>query len=216
MTIGLTGGIASGKTVVSENFRELGAYVIDADTLVHDGMRAGGELAHAVTVRFGDGLLRPDGSVDRDRLAEIVFADEEARHALEAMVHPWVRDEAHRRFEFEGKDASIAMFDAALLVEAGDWKDFDRLLVVHCNSETQLRRLMARDGSSREAAKARIDAQLPTRRKLDLADYILYTEGTLEDTRMRTQALWQEMLEDAAALEKKRDPHRVIPRKRED
>jgi len=213
LTIGLTGGIASGKTVVSNMLREFGAYVIDADELVHYGMRPKGELSHAVAHRFGEELLRDDGSVDRERLAEIVFADEPARHDLEAMVHPWVRTQAHHRFEFEEKGATVGILDAALLVEAGDWEDFDRLLVVYCDADTQLKRLMARDGVDRQAAQARIDAQFPTRRKLDLADHILYTEGTLKDTRARTESLWRLLLVEAEKLYKKRDPHGFKPRR---
>jgi dephospho-CoA kinase len=209
LTIGLTGGIASGKSVVSNILRELGAYVIDADTLVHEGMSARGDLPHAVSERFGKEILNPDGSVNRDRLAKIVFSDADARHDLEAIVHPWVRRTAHARFEHDAGGAPVGILDAALLVEAGDWEDFDRLLVVYCDDKTQLQRLMDRDHLGREASRARIAAQLPTRRKLDLADHIVNTEGTLEDTRKRTEHLWQTLVEEAKKLYKKRDPHRI-------
>ncbi len=209
LTIGLTGGIASGKSVVSNIFRELGAYVIDADTLVHEGMSSHGDLPHSVAERFGQEMLKADGSVDRDRLAKIIFSDEDARHDLEAIVHPWVRRTAHARFEHDAGGAPIGILDAALLVEAGDWEDFDRLLVVYCDDKTQLQRLMERDQLGREASRARIKAQLPTRRKLDLADHIVNTDGSLDDTRKRTEALWHKLVDEAEKLYKKRDPHRI-------
>lgn len=187
---------------MSRILAEFGASVVDADLLAHELIDPGGAAHDAVVERFGSGILHPDGRIDRAALGRIVFADAEARAALNALVHPGVRAEAARRFEAAAVErrSPVAVFDAALLVESGTWREFDRLVVVSCRRETQIRRLAARDGLDRAQAEARIDAQAPLEHKLALAHHVIDTEGPLEATRRQTAALWDELLEDARAL----------------
>ena len=183
LTVGLTGGIASGKSTVSHRLRERGAFVVDMDVVAHEALAPEGIAFGAVVERFGDRILDEAGQIDRGKLGPIVFADAEARADLERIVHPAVQAESRRRVAtaFAG-DAPppFAVVDAALLVETGRWKEFDALIVVACRRETQRERLMARDGLSAEEANRRIAAQSSTFRKLALADYVIDSERPLE------------------------------------
>lgn len=178
----LTGGIATGKSHVLEVFRKSGIPCLDADTLAHGVMAAGTEASQAIGARFGD-VLTPDGAVDRRRLGAIVFADAEARKALEAIVHPAVYrviEAGLRAFELTGS-ARLAVVDVPLLYETGRSGDFDRVIATVCAPDTQRERLRARGLTDAEIDQ-RLAAQLSAAEKAARADIVISTDGTFEET----------------------------------
>jgi len=179
----LTGGIATGKSYVLDAFRRRGIPCLDADILAHGVMAAGTEATTAIATRFGSDVLNPDGSVDRRKLAPIVFADSVARHDLEAIVHPAVRRAIAAGLRaFELVDAApLAIVDIPLLFEANRAKDFDRVIATVCSPATQHQRLLGR-GLSAADADARLAAQLPAADKAARADVVITTDGTYEET----------------------------------
>ena len=201
LKVGLTGGIASGKTFVVGLLRDFGCHVLDADATAHQVMEPG-QPAHAeIVAHFGAEILDPAGRIDRPRLGAIVFADAAERAALNAIVHPRVY-EAQARWLAEvaaGDPGGIAVIDAALLIETGSWRRFDRLVVVHCQPEIQLARLMERNGLTREAAGARIAAQLPVAEKLRYANFTIDTSAGFDDTRRQVELLYRQLRELAAS-----------------
>lgn len=201
LKVGLTGGIASGKTFVVGLLRDFGCHVLDADATAHQVMEPG-QPAHAeIVAHFGAEILDPAGRIDRPRLGAIVFADAAERAALNAIVHPRVY-EAQARWLAEvaaGDPGGIAVIDAALMIETGSWRRFDRLVVVHCQPEIQLARLMERNGLTREAAGARIAAQLPVAEKLRYANFTIDTSAGFDDTRRQVELLYRQLRELAAS-----------------
>ena len=190
--IGLTGNIACGKSTVARILAELGADVIDADRLVHLLMEPGGDCWRAIVARFGQGILRPDGTIDRARLGEIVFRDPAALAELESMLHPAARKLAERRIAASRKP--VVVLEAVKLVEAG-WRPLvDSLWVVICRREQQIERLMRERGLSRAEAKLRVDAQPPADEKLKQADVVIDNSGPLEETRRQVQEAWARIL----------------------
>lgn len=193
LRVGLTGGIACGKSRVLRRLESLGCRTLDLDHVAHELMSPG-QPAHAdVVAAFGPGVLGPGGAIDRKALAALVFQDKAARERLNAIVHPRVRREERERMAALGREAEIVVSDAALLVEAGLHLRFDRLVVVHCSPAEQLRRLMARDALSRETALARIRAQMPIREKRRFAHLEVDTSGRPEDTDAAAEALLEEL-----------------------
>jgi dephospho-CoA kinase len=183
LKVGLTGGIACGKTVVRRRLEERGIPTLDADAVVHRLLQAGTDVTLRIAERFGDAVIAPDGSVDRKVLGAIVFRDEEARKKLNAIVHPGVWREIERFFgEREKASDPVAVVDAALMIETGSYRRYDRVVVVHCRPDLQLERLMARDGLSREDALRRMSAQMPIEEKLPFADFLVDTSGSIEET----------------------------------
>lgn len=180
--VALTGGIATGKTHVARRLAERGIPVIDSDAIVHEALAPGGALADAVTSRFGPAVRAPDGSIDRRAVAAIVFRDPTARHDLEALVHPYV----YRRIAdwFASLDPAIplAVADIPLLFETGRADDFDAVIVVATEPQTQIRRVMERDGATRDEAERRLAAQWPIAQKVERADYLIRTDGTKGET----------------------------------
>jgi dephospho-CoA kinase len=202
LKVGLTGGIASGKSTVAGFLRELGAFIVDADQVARQVMARGAEAHNEVVEHFGRGVLDDDGEIDRSKLAEIVFNDTEARSALNDMVHPRIREEAARRFErcaHEGA-SRLAVYDAALLVETGVYRDMDKLIVVSCRTGIQVERLILRGGMGAEQAEARIAAQASMEEKLAAADYVIETDGSLDETRRQTEWVYAGLLDDHARL----------------
>jgi dephospho-CoA kinase len=190
LKVGLTGGIACGKTVVRRRLEERGIPTLDADAVVHRLLQAETDVTRRIAETFGETVIAPDGSVDRKALGGIVFADEEARKKLNAIVHPGVWREVERFFDEREKTSDpVAVVDAALMIETGSYRRYDRLVVVHCRPELQLERLMARDGLSREDAERRIRSQMPIEQKLPFADFLVDTSGTIEETLKRTDDL---------------------------
>jgi dephospho-CoA kinase len=199
---GLTGGIASGKTTVAAFLVEMGAFVVDADEVTRMVMSPGGSAFERVVRRFGNGILTAEGQVDRAKLAQRVFGDRVEREALNAIVHPEVRAEAARRFALcaESGDAQIGVLDAALLVETGYYRELDRLIVLRCSVETQQRRLEHRERISTAAARERITAQAPLEQKLAVADYVIDTDVSLDETRRQAEEVYAALIRDHREL----------------
>jgi dephospho-CoA kinase len=188
--IALTGGIATGKSYVLDQFRRRGVACLDADELAHGVMAAGTEATSAIVERFVAQILAADVSVDRTKLGPIVFADASARRDLEAIVHPAVYRAIQaglRGFELVG-DGAFAVVDVPLLFETGAEDKFDRVIVTACSAETQLARLRER-GLSEEASRQLLAAQWPTAKKVTWADYVVSTDGTFEDTNRQVDVL---------------------------
>lgn len=193
--VGLTGGIASGKSTVTRVFRSLGACVIDADELAREVVRPGTPAWDEVVSYFGEGILKKDGSIDRSQLANIVFDDPEKRKVLNSIVHPRVFAEAERRRkEIEEKDpVAVVVFDVALLIESGAHKKMDRIVVVYTDEETQVRRLMERDRIDRESAIKRIRSQMPLIEKKGYADYIVDGAMSVEELEQEIERIYKEL-----------------------
>jgi dephospho-CoA kinase len=194
--VGLTGNIASGKTNARRVFAELGAHAIDADEIAHDLLAPMGEVYRQVVENFGAGIVDEDGTINRRRLGSIVFTDCERRQKLNSLVHPPVRAEVKRRIsDLESTyTAGIIIIDAALMVETGSYRNYDRLIVVYCEPALQLDRLLRRGGLTLEEAKARITAQMPVDEKLKVADYRINTSGTFGQTREQTEAVYRDLV----------------------
>jgi len=183
LRVALTGGIATGKSHVRAALATSGVPTLDADAIVHDLLGPGTAVTGAVLERFGPGVARPDGGVNRRALGRIVFADDEARAALEAIVHPAVYERIAAWLEGQAEaGALLAVADIPLLYETGREGEFDAVVVVACDPARQVERLMTRDGLSEAAARARLDAQWPVGRKVERADFVIRTNGTFEDT----------------------------------
>jgi dephospho-CoA kinase len=187
---GLTGGIASGKSTVAGWFASWGAYIVDADQVARDVVAPGGPAFDAVIERFGKAIVTAEGDIDRAELGRIVFDREPELKALEAILHPVIREESRRRFESHTGEAVLGVYEASLLVETGVWKDFDCLIVVACAAETQMARLIDRDGLSEEDARKRLASQFPLEKKVELADHVIDTSGTLEESEARARLVW--------------------------
>src|SRR6185436_10465691 len=194
LKVGLTGSIAVGKSHVLGMFAELGCHVIDADKIARDVVAPETEGLKSVVATFGD-VLNNDGTLNRARLGEIVFADEARRQKLNSLLHPLIiaaQDEQIREVEMRDPDG-IVIIDAALLIESGGYKRLDKLIVVFCDPEIELGRLMERDGLSRDAAAARINAQMPQEEKKKYADFAIDTSGTLAETRQQVGTVFEQL-----------------------
>jgi dephospho-CoA kinase len=194
LRVGLTGGIACGKSRVRQRLAAAGFSTLDLDHIAHEVMAPGGAAYREVVEAFGPAILAADGSVDRRRLGDVVFADPKARARLDAIVHPRVREEEARRAAL-GPDRpdEIVVTDAALLVEAGVHLRFDRLVVVHCSADQQVERLMRRDGIDEAAARARVAAQMPTDEKRGFAHFEVDASGSLAETDQGTDRVAAEL-----------------------
>lgn len=189
LKVGLTGGIGSGKSEVTRRLAALGAYVVDADVLAREVVEPGTPGLAAVAAEFGAEVLRPDGSLDRDRLGAIVFADPAARARLNAIVHPLVGAATAERFAAAPADA-IVVHDVPLLVEVGLAAAYDVVIVVAATPETQGSRLVRARGMSADDARSRIAAQAPLADKLAVADFVITNDGSLDDLDRQVQAVW--------------------------
>ena len=196
LRVGLTGSIAVGKSFVASIFSDLGCHVLDADETAREVVLPGSAGLAAVAEAFGNDVLNPDGTLNRQQVGEIVFADEEKRQQLNHILHPFIiarQDEIMREWEREDPDG-IGIIDAALMIESGGYRRFDKLIVVHCRPEVQLERLMLRNKLSRDEAQARIDAQMPQAEKQKYADFLIDTSDGFELTRTRTQEVHNDLL----------------------
>jgi dephospho-CoA kinase len=196
LKVGLTGSIAVGKSYVVSVLAELGCVTFDADKVAHSVMEPGRPAYEDIVREFGEGVLAPDGSIDRQKLGAVVFADEARRIRLNEIVHPRVIEEQNGLLgEAEARDpGGIAVIDAALMIESGGYNRFHKLIVVHCDRETQIERLMRRNQITREDAERRVAAQMSSEEKLRYADYAIETSGTFEDTRQRVLEVYEELL----------------------
>ena len=192
--IGLTGGIASGKTVVATRFAELGAVVVDADVLAREVVEPGTAGLAAIAREFGDSVIAADGTLDRAALGAIVFSDEGARLALNGITHPAVWRRARELFDqAEAHDpGAVVVYDVPLLAEAAADRPirFDRVVVVHASAETRLARLVGQRGMNEADARRRLSAQATDAERLALADDVIDSDGTLEHTLEQVDALW--------------------------
>ncbi|WP_068786492.1 dephospho-CoA kinase [Paenibacillus phocaensis] len=194
MNIGLTGGIATGKSTVSRMLASRGAAVIDADVIAREIMEPGHPVLAAVRERFGPAVLHPDGTLDRKQLGEIVFSHPEERKALEALTHPAIRSEMKRRLdELEEADPQrLVVADIPLLYESGLDPLYEEIMVVYVPRALQLSRLILRDGLSREAAEQRLSAQMDIELKKERADILIDNSGGLEETERQIDVFWRD------------------------
>lgn len=193
--IGLTGSIASGKSTVTRALRELGAPVVDADALVHELQQPGTPVTAAIAREFGPGVIRSDGSLDRAALGKIIFADPARRKALEAIVHPAVRERIWQEVErcrAEGRPAVV--LDIPLLFESGWDRQVDEVWVVYVDRATQKSRLMARDGLPPEEAERRIAAQMDLECKRTRAHRVIDNRGPEAETRAQVAEAWRAVI----------------------
>jgi len=197
LRVGLTGSIAVGKSYVASILSELGCHVLDADHTAREVVVPGAHGLRAIAQAFGNEVIHDDGTLDRQRLAALVFSDEKKRQLLNAILHPFIiaeQDAVMRQWEKEDPDG-VGVVDAALMIESGGYKRFDKLIVVHCSPEVQLERLMKRDGLSLEQATQRINSQLSQAEKRKFADYLIDTSDGFDPTRERTEKVYKELLE---------------------
>ena len=195
LKVGLTGGIASGKSHVDQILKELGCHVFDADQIARDVVLPDKEGYEKVVAEFGSEILQEDGLIDRAKLGSIVFGDESKRRKLNTILHPIIiaeQDRALRSVE-EADPKGIAVIDASLMLETGSYKRFDKIVVVYCDGEVQIQRLMHRNKYSREEAEARVASQMPSEEKFKYADYLIDTSGTFEQTREQVVKLFEQL-----------------------
>jgi dephospho-CoA kinase len=198
--VGLTGSIASGKTMVARRLKDLGIPVIDLDKVGHEVLRRRHEAFEPVVAAFGDGILGDDGEIDRRKLGALVFGDANAREKLNRIVHPKIRDEESRRVSAMAESGvSAVVTEAALLIESGQRDRFDFFVVVGCAPEIQLARLRNRDGCTEEEARRRIAAQLSFEEKKAFADFVIDTSGDKNRTLLEADRLAAEIKSRAAA-----------------
>jgi dephospho-CoA kinase len=196
MIIGLTGGIASGKSLVARVFKDLGAHVIDADRIVHDLLEPEQAAWREVVDHFGKGVLTQDNRIDRRKLGAVIFEDAQERNWLNACLHPKVFDVytgQTNHIRSRHPDA-IVVLDAALLIETGYYRNMDTVIVVYADIEQQYDRLIERDKFTREQAAIRINSQMPLQQKRSYADHVIDNTGTREETEKKAREVFNEIL----------------------
>jgi dephospho-CoA kinase len=193
LRVGLTGGLASGKTFVSEELERLGCLVVRADLLGHAVLARNGEAYDGVVAEFGESILDPAGAIDRHVLAGKVFGSPEQLAKLNALVHPLVRQRVARSLDdfFQTHPSGIGVVEAAILIETGAYKNYDKLIVVYCTPEQQVERAMKRDGATREDAMRRLANQMPLAEKLRFADYVVDTSGDKSQALEQTKSVFE-------------------------
>jgi dephospho-CoA kinase len=203
LIVGLTGGIASGKSLVTRVFRDLGAHIIDADKIVHDLLATGQDACREVVGRFGKEIQLPDGSIDRRKLGDIIFNHPEERAWLNQCIHPRVFEAYNHQVRHlsERQPDAIIIMDAALLIETGYHKHMDRLIVVYSMQQNQVKRLMERDRFTLEQAMARISSQMPLDEKRKYADYVIENTGTREATELQAREVFAKLRQEAGKRE---------------
>lgn len=196
LRVGLTGGLASGKSFIGRTLGDLGCLLIQADELGHRVLEPGGEAYDAVIREFGSGIVRADGVIDRPKLAAIVFHDSQRLTALNALVHPpvWARERRLLEEYAAAHPHGIAVVEAAILVETGSYRNYAKLIVAVCSEEQQIERAMSRDGMTREQVLDRLSRQMPLAEKIQYADYVIDTSGAKENTLAQTSAVYQGLL----------------------
>jgi dephospho-CoA kinase len=200
LTVGLTGSIAVGKSYVAGVFAELGCHVLDADQTARTVVEKGSSGLKAVVAAFGPSVLNDDGTLARETLGQMIFHDNAKRELLNSILHPHIiaaQDEQIRSWN-EIDPGGIAVVDAALMIESGGYKRFDKLIVVHCRPEVQLQRLMDRNGISQDEAQKRIDSQMSQAEKKRFADYLIDTSDGFESARKQTVEIFTQLLQLSA------------------
>ena len=195
LKVGLTGSIAVGKSYVCDVFRELGAFVLDADQTAREVVEPNSRGLQVIVKNFGTEVLQFDGELDRAKLGSIVFADSAKRELLNSIVHPLVFERQNQwlqKQERENADA-ICIIDAALMIESSGWKRFDKIIVVWCEPLIQLKRLMLRNNLSEEQAILRINSQMPQNKKKQFADFLIDTTIGFESTKKQTRKIFDQL-----------------------
>jgi dephospho-CoA kinase len=195
LRVGLTGGIATGKSTVGAMFVELGCHLIESDQITHQLFEPGQAVYAAVVKQFGNRILALDGTIDRRILGDIVFKDPQARARLNSMVHPaiiqrqqeWLQD-------MEAQDPhGIAIVDAALMIEVGTYKNYDKVIVVTCSPEMQRGRLRARSALSEDEIESRIRSQMPNEEKIKYADFVIDNSGSIQSTHVQVETVYRQL-----------------------
>ncbi len=197
LKVGLTGGLATGKSYASARLAELGCHVIQADKLGHEVLRRGGEAFEDVIAEFGPGILAADGEIDRKALGAIVFPAPERLAKLNSLVHPHVFQRQEAFFEQMARDDpdGIAVAEAAIMIESGSYKRYDRLILVVCPEQMQIQRFVERGGTETEA-RDRLARQLPLAEKRKFADFVIDTSGTFEETDTQVQNVYRNLKQE--------------------
>jgi dephospho-CoA kinase len=195
LIVGLTGGVASGKSVVSRILKEEGAYLIDADQIARELVQPRASAWEELVKVFGKEILQKDGSIHRKKLAAKVFSDPKQRDLLNRTLHPRIKEEMGRRLKAIGqKDPeAIVVIDAPLLVETGDHREMDKVIVVISTEAQQIARLREREGMDQEEARRIMASQIATEEKVKVADFVIRNEGSLEETERRAREVFQEL-----------------------
>ena len=195
LTVGLTGGIGTGKSTVGKMLEELGCHVLDSDTITRELFQPGHPINAQVAKAFGPSVVATDGSIDRKKLGELVFVDEGLRHRLNGIVHPAITERQRQFLDAVGaKDPDgIGIIEAALMVEVGTYKNYDKLIVVVSTPALQRRRIKERTGLSPEQIRVRIASQMPIEEKAKFADFIVETSKGLKNTRQQVEEIHREL-----------------------
>ena len=195
LKVGLTGGMACGKSFVAAELGRLGCHVVEADTVGHQVLEPGGEAYDGVVAAFGREILDPAGRIDRARLAQRVFGDPAQLEKLNSIVHPVVRERAARAFaDIAAQDPQgIVIYAAAILIESGAYKEVDKIIVVSCTRAQQIERAMHRPDATETSVLARLERQMPLEKKKEFADYIIDTSGAKEETLRQAELVYRDL-----------------------
>jgi len=198
LIVALTGGIATGKSIVAKTLQNLGCYVHYADQVARQLMEPETPAWKKIVSHFGKDILTPDKKINREKLGAIVFADEEKRNFLNRLIHPLVLEEKKGIIHKLNKDGHYKIFvsEAALTIESGFTEFFDKIIVVYCSEEIQIKRLMERDNISRDNALKKIGSQMPSKGKLEYADYVIDSSGSLQITVEQTEKVFLSLMSD--------------------
>ena len=201
LLVGLTGGIATGKSMVSALLRQLGCEIIDADLLAREVVEPGRPAWTTIVAEFGQDVVTGDGALDRKRLGAIVFANPERRRRLEAITHPAIRERFQARLDelSEKGFTGIVIFDAAVMIESGNYKNMDRLVVVVTDEPTQMSRLRGRDGTDDAEGRRKIASQMPLSEKAKLADYVIDNSGDRQATAEQVRRVFAALMSELEA-----------------
>jgi dephospho-CoA kinase len=199
LIVGLTGGVATGKSLVAKEFKRLGAHVIDADEIAREITRPGTTAYKEIAEEFGNEAIKPDGTIDRKNLGRVVFSDPARLKRLNEITHPKIIQEIEERIEgFKKKHPrEIIVVDAPLLIEVGLYRRMDRVVVVYADDERQIERIMKRDGMKKEEAMRLIGAQLPTKRKVEFADFVIDGNAAVKETQKEAEGVYERLKRDS-------------------
>jgi len=202
LTAALTGGIGTGKSVAAQVFKDLGCYIFYADKEAHRLMEPEKEAWKKIVKHFGESILKKDKTINREKLGEIIFSSPEERRFLDSVVHPLVNQLRIKTIQKvkQEKKHHIFISEAALTIEAGFVDYFDKIIVVHCEKEIQISRLMKRDRISQQEAKKKIGSQLPLKKKKEYADYLINTSGNVRSTVEQTEKVYRNLFTDYLLL----------------